>query len=52
MTEQNAVAPTEEELRELRKDAQEGVSGARAALQGDANALATWRENRHSPSAT
>jgi hypothetical protein len=50
MAEQSTAAPTEEELHELRKDAQEGVAGARAALQGDIDALTAWRETRQSPS--
>ena len=37
--------PTDEEHYALRKDAQEGVAGARAALQGDDQALREWREN-------
>ncbi len=46
MNDKKVHAPTEAELRELRKDAQEGVLGARAALGGDEDELTKWRANQ------
>ena len=38
--------PTKEEMQQLKKDMSEHVAGARAAIQGDAQALREWREKR------
>ena len=44
---QNEVSPPNEaENHQLRQDAQTGIPGARAALGGDYQALADWREQR------
>ena len=47
MTEPTVPSPNEDEIRNLRKDAQEGVSGARAALGGDSDALKEWRATQN-----
>lgn len=38
--------PTEEEMHLLKRDMQQHVVGARAAIQGDPQALQEWRDKR------
>ena len=43
---QSFKPPSDEEMHQLKKDMSEHVAGARAAIQGDAQALRDWREKR------